>query len=489
MNDTLFSIGRILLGPWQLRRSQGGLWGLALIAVLCTLTAAVIGYVSGGTSHAWLVVIVVVAGMWGLGGWAMLVLNVFPQNHPTFARLVPHHAVRLRATLLCAWGALLVFAAAGSAACGLPVLACTTGVAATLVVVAAALRWPLLWMLGCFAPFVGQSFAQSTWVQETLAAVATIWTAWHWAIAGTMAAGSVAFLAALVRQGDARHVASYRSRRNSDLRFSLRAAGMVSLTPPDGAAGIVARADGSAYHAWMRHVLARPASSPMVRVQLGLGPSAHWTTRATGALVTFGICAVMVALFRFTALAPFLTGTLGGLSIGVVAGIIVPTMQSQAKLYQTRREQALLMLLPGVPRQGRLNRWLSGQLTLEFVASWVAALMLASLLDAMALAMVDPHARPLVGDGRAMIQVALIPLVAFSWRSWARVSAPTALNAMWPYLLGAVLTAATWGVHRATGLDYTGIGAVYVLLALAWFAVRWRRMANEPSAFPVGRVA
>ena len=489
MNDTLFSIGRIVLGPWQQRRSQGGLWGLAVIAALCTLLAAVVGVVSGGTTQAWRVVAVAIAGMWCLGGWAMLVLNVFPQNHPTFARLVPHHAARLRGALLSAWAVLLLFAAAASAACGWPVLAWTTGVAATLVAVAAALRWPLLWMLGCFAPFVGQALAASAWAHDALAVAATAWDAWRGAIACAVAIGGAAFLASLVRRGDARHAASYRTRGNNDLRFHLRAAGMVPLTPADGAAGLVSRAGGWAYHAWMRRVLARPGSAPMVRALLALGPSAHWTTRVTGGLVTFGICLFFVVLFRFTPLAPFLAGALGGLSVGAVAGIIVPTMQSRAKLYQTRREQSLVALLPGVPRQGRLNRWLSGRLTFEFLASWLAALLLATLLDVVATALADPQARANVGDGRAMMQAALIPLIAFHWGSWARMAAPTALNALWPYLAGMLLVAVTWGVHHASGLGYVEIGAAYALLAMAWFAVRWRRMASEPSAFPIGRVA
>ncbi|MEP6504575.1 MAG: hypothetical protein ABJD97_14650, partial [Betaproteobacteria bacterium] len=129
MNQDLSSIGRILVGPWQQRRSQGGLWGLALIALLCMLTAVAVGVVSGGSARSYAVVSIAVLGMGMLGGWAFLVLNVLEQNHPTFARLVPRHVGRLRATLVMAWMALVALAAVAATAFGSPTLAWATAVA------------------------------------------------------------------------------------------------------------------------------------------------------------------------------------------------------------------------------------------------------------------------------------------------------------------------------------------------------------------------
>jgi len=87
-----------------------------------------------------------------------------------------------------------------------------------------------------------------------------------------------------------------------------------------------------------------------------------------------------------------------------------------------------------------------------------------------------------------MMLTAMIPLAAYQWRRWYRLPPPTQLSALFPTLLGLALAVAAWGVDRATGLGYLPIGGVLSLLTLAWGAVRWRCMADEPSAFPVGRL-
>ena len=490
MNNDFSSIGRILVGPWQQRRNQGGLWGLGLIALLSTLVVAVVAMVNSGSARGYAAITVPVLGpLWMLGAWALLVLNVLEQNHPTFARLLPRQVGRLRVTLVAAWATAVGLAAMAAACIGLPALAWATATAAGLLALAAALRWPLLWLLGCLSPFFTLRAQQMAWVHGAIDAVAAIWQAGDWAIALAVAGGGAVFLAALVRHGDARHAASYLARKDNNLRYQRCAAGADPLVPADGVAGWATRLRAISYAAWMRRLLARPDTSPMSRMLLGLGPAAHWTTRVLGALTTLTICLFVVAFSQASAFAPYMAGALGGLSLGAVAGIVIPTLQGSARLHQMQREQALLALLPGVRRQGALNRWLSGYLSLQFVASWLVALALAVLLERVALALVPGHSGKDIGDGRGLVQAALIPLLALQWRPWARMRAPTQLNSMLPYLLGVALAALTWGLKRLTGLGYLEIGTLYALASLAWFAVRWRRMGREPSAFPVGRLA
>jgi hypothetical protein len=485
----LTSIGRVLLGPWQQRRNQAGLWGLAIIAFACILLVIAIGFARGGSARGFVLGTVVLLGMWSAGAWALLVLNVLEQNHPTFARLVPRQPRHLRAALLLSWAALIGFTALAGAAFSAPVLAWATAAAALLVVLAAALRWPLLWLLGCVAPFMTLRADEAAWVPVLLDRAGAFWTEDAWLVAPAVWAGGAAFLASLVRRGDARHVADHRARRSQSVRFQSRALGIQPLAAGDGPLCWPTRLSALPYTWWMRRTLARPGSSPMARALLGLGPAAHWTTRAGGVLVTVVLCLFAILACFLSPLSAGLGGAVSGLTFGALFGLVAPTLQFQARLHQTQREQALLMLLPGVARQGALNRWLSAYLTLQFVLTWGVALLVVRVLDVAASALAPEPVRSAIGDGRGLMAVAMIPLVAFQWRQWARMPAPTQWNAMLPYLLGLALGAATFVLRVSTGAGYVVIGAGYAALALAWFGVRWRRMGGEPSALPAGRLA
>jgi uncharacterized membrane protein len=52
-----------------------------------------------------------------------------------------------------------------------------------------------------------------------------------------------------------------------------------------------------------------------------------------------------------------------------------------------------------------------------------------------------------------------------------------------------VLVVAALGALNEGWLTLPGIAALYLPPPLAWCVVRWRRMADEPAAFPVGRLA
>jgi hypothetical protein len=99
------SLARILVAPWQQRRNASAWWGSALVVVLCFAAPVVLLAWSAFTSSAQMAAALRISAggsFWvGIGallvvGWAMFIGNVLQQNHPTYARLVPHHASQLR---------------------------------------------------------------------------------------------------------------------------------------------------------------------------------------------------------------------------------------------------------------------------------------------------------------------------------------------------------------------------------------------------------
>ena len=500
MNISLSSVGRILRGPIQQRRNQGGLWGLVLIVLVGALVPVAFFLAATQASgrdrlgigffvHSFEVIAMALLGLGLVGYWALLVANLLEQNHPTLARLVPRHAQHLRAVFVSMWLLAIALATAGPGVFTGDVLGWAAGSAVALAALAAAVRWPMLWFAGCFAPILTTSALRWPWFSQALSALLRTWQAAPLAITVVLVVAGAAGLMSLVRNGDARHVASHAARKCRNLRFQSRMAGIQPLTAVDGPQGWTTRISSVPYTWWMRRVLARTDSALTTRLLIGLGPGAHWTTRVGGAFLLLGLGIVFVAAASLASISREIPSTLSGLSFGMMFGLIVATLQTQARLHQTQREQALLMLLPGTPRGGALNRWLSGHLTLNFMASWLAA---GALMTSMGVAAerLDPgQIGRTLGQGRELLWVAMIPLIAYQWRRWYRMAAPTQLNALIPALLGLLLGAATWGTKLATGLGYAQIGTVVALVVLAWGACRWRRMGAEPSAFPVGRLA
>jgi hypothetical protein len=508
--DLLRSVGPILAAPWQQRRNVGSMWGL-LVVVAITALAPVALFVQslvtlvndspimGQSSEiaAELRHAAANAAAWALGAlalvvWAFIVGNLLDQNRPVMARLVPEHPARLRAALLVGWvAAVAFFALVVGVRLDAP-LACAAVAGPALAMLAASVRWPLMWLLGCAAPFAvnygmtpGGTFAA---VEHLVAA----WAEQRMAICAALVAASAALLVALIQDGGKRHVASDEARRNRIERFQMRARGGQPVAV--GLRGLFDEVLTRPYYAWWRFVFGRPATPVFSRVMLGLGPGAHWTAGFTAVFGSALAVAAATLLLEavgtaFPAVAAFVPEALASLSIGLLFGVVSPTLQMQARLHQTRREQILVSLLPGVPRGAALNRRLAWQLTAQFLASWLGGVVL--MLVCM---MVANHLRPealrmsILGIRDVMV-IATLPLVVLQWRPWARVAAPTQLNAMGALLLGSLIALAAIVGPRMGWFSQASVGAASFGAALAWCAMRWVRMGREPSAFPMGRLA
>lgn len=490
------ALARILAAPWHQRRNAGGRWGMALVLALCFAAPVVLytwSFVSGSRQQAAMLRISAGGSLWvGVGallavGWAMVVGNILQQNHPTQARLVPHHPGQLRLALLVAW------ALASLAAAALPgfafdaALAWGCGTAAALVALAAAMRWPLLWLVGIAAPFVVGGLTRMVGAFEFEDALRSGWIDHHLLATCLVATAGTSVLVLTIRNGGSKHMASYEARQR--LRQTVLAQ-HGALPVASGRWGWISglAVDGRPYAWWMARVLARPRSPVMSRLLLGLGPACHWTTR-----IFQGLWFVIVSVVACACVSLFIGNdmfayVLPWLAFSVLTGVASPALQAVPQLRQTQREQALLTLLPGVPRGARLNRWLAWQMTVSFLVASVCSLLVAWGLDAFADALRPGIAVKATGGMTFGVAAVLLPQVAWQWRHWARLPYSTGGIAQVPTVAAVVLGIGVMVLHAATGLGYVAVGVGFAVAALVYCVWRWSRMGAEPSAFPVGRL-
>ena len=493
-----FSLAHVLAAPWHQRRNAGGLWGIFVVVALCFSAPVVLLtwslFLEPGR-HAVLMRIAAGRSAWvGLAalliaGWAMLVGNVLRQNHPTIARLVPHHTGQLRLALLVAWALVsLVAAALPGFAFDAP-LGWACGVAAALALLAACLRWPVLWLLGIVAPF-GVNWLTHRYGEaaDFIEAIEAQWAAHQVLIAGVVVMAGAAVLTLLIRTGGTAHDASYQAARRLGRAVGTGLAGGAPATLPGwwrhfGTSAV------RPYARWMAHLLARGDSSVTSRLLLGLGPATHWTTRVFEAfwylVLSVGVCAAIdwfVGRGMFASVLPFLCFSL-------LSGVCTPTLQAVSRLPQSGREQALLMLLPGVPRGTRLNRWLAWQMSLTFVVAALCGVAVVVAFCAYADSLQPGVVADTAGGMLFALAAALLPQVAWQWRRWASMRGANGIReflpTLMPFLLGGVAMALRWTL----GVGYLTFGVVAMAASLLWCAWRWHRMASEPTAFPVGRLA
>jgi hypothetical protein len=136
-----------------------------------------------------------------------------------------------------------------------------------------------------------------------------------------------------------------------------------------------------------------------------------------------------------------------------------------------------------------LNRSLAWELSAQFLLAWLGALVSMLLFSLLARHLGHPAVDLAYGDARAIMVLATLPLVTLQWRRWARLPAPTSLNAGAPSLLGLALAAVAFFGQTAGWFTLAEAGIAFALAAFAWCALRWWRMGTEPGAFPVSRLA
>lgn len=362
---SLLAVHRALwLQPWQQRRgSRHWPWVAAtpLLLALPALAVAALGRISTGA------LIEALCLVWLTWLWWMQADGLLRQNRPALARLVPGHAAALRLSLVAqgmlvtaAVVALLALAVDGS-------LRWVWLVAPMVVTLAWLAREPWLWLaFGIASPMLGSLRAFMQFMSALPLA------------AQALALASLAVLLGLcVGQGGRLH----RSADARERRWNRSAAAVSEGRPtPAGQHGPLLRALQRLFdwplRLWRHRVLAAGSEAPVaVRLDLGLDSGGRWSQQLWVALL---ILAATVALV--TAIAPrhdlstlqLIDAGRFGLGIGLYAAIAGTLHTRLGQLWARRREQALLVLLPGAPLGGEVaaleRRWRR-----EWLLTWGAA--------------------------------------------------------------------------------------------------------------------
>jgi len=417
--------------------------------------------------------------------WLTELSSAQRQNHPNAAGLVPRHVQRLRETLVAVY---LAAALAMAAALGLVfghALAWGLAAGLTMLFVALLLRHPWLWAIWWLVPaFAGKWTKTSPW-QALQELALTVYETQPLALAAVGLLLLPWLASRFVHGGGAAHAASFKRNEQRRRAMQLASMGQSNVRDQGRAAQLFGEVFLSVYRRWMRHLIAnaRPtARSVMARVELACGANAHWTTHLGSVFVFAGIAALVWAIAHFGYGMQgwqFIDKGRHGIAIGITFAAVLPSLSARAALYSTRREQALLMLLPGMPRGAALNQRLARRQMLHFLVGWAgAAVLLRLILD-------DSDAANAVHG----YVICWLPAGLLLWRDWSRLPPPTTANAAMT-LLAIVLAmgvsgAAVWWLKWSPDLLFVAVALVTLALG-TW---RWRRLARYPQAFPVSRRA
>jgi hypothetical protein len=430
--------------------------------------------------------------LWGHQFAALLRLD-----HPHFARLLPGHGATLRRAAVALWAALVgvcaVVAAivafglgAGIGEASRAAQLTALGAGGTLLFVALALRWWWLWVLIWLLAFRSLVPAPLRELVHSAALLAREpWLAAPWLATLLGLAAMAVVLVSIFGRGDAAHARSYAARENMRRIFE---AGSVGQKPTLAAYGRWGEWLGRPWQrmadAWQAHLTAHANPSPasvLARADLVLYGAQHWL-RQVGVLapllLLLGLGWAAAVFLGGVDVRLLLSNAAFGAGIGLVCMLLGMATGWPGALWTSRREQALLMLLPGMPQGAALNRALAWRSARSYLLMWLALL---PIFGAVAWVGGALHAL-------AMPAVAL-PMVAWLWRDPSHLRAPTPAGTALPFFVCLILGAGSAAVLREYPALLGPWLAVLVLISLPAVAWRWRRVSARPQALPAGRLA
>lgn len=485
---TATQLNLTLLAAWR-QRDRESPWGRRLIAALILLMAAV-GFVLMEGPARWALpgaaLLIAVHG-----SWMVLGFNLQEQNHPNAARHLPGHLTALRAAALTGWAlaslltTLLTWALLPPGAAFASWQALLLGNAAVAVFTFWSMRAWWLWVAGAFiGPALGalRGLLEPPWM--------ALVHLWHQQPTGMLALALLAMAGLVVvafGTGDARHRQTYDRQRLMRNAQRLQLQGK-AVTPAEalGGLGRITRPFDAVLWAWRDRVVARAdnqkAASVLERLELVLHGNQHWTYQLMGlgtTCVLLGVIVGLVLMFTAATLNDLLLHGSYGIVIGWLSALLQPVMARSQALWQSRREQALLRLLPGVPQGADLNR---GVAWLGLRQAGAVCLLLAAALLPLAWAT----------DLKLPAWAALVAVpwaVAAATRPSARMRAPSALTGALPMLVCFPLAAVAEFAGQWLGWSPQAVALPVLLGSAALGLWRWRRLAHEPAALPAGRLA
>lgn len=473
---------QMLLAFWR-QRDREAPWARRLLSILVLLSVGAIVCFAADMRPMLLASCTVLA-MTVL--WTVIAGDLLQQNHPHAARFVPGHVRRLREVALAVW-ALTSLACATALWLFVPrtpsFVALLLFSAASLAFMAWAARTWTLWLVASFGPplFFGAGLDRrlaplwhalyELWAGQPLSILALCLLALGWAITR------------LFGNGDAAHRESYacqdRVRRAAKEGPGIGHAGPSAFGKPGEWVGQPFQRAASA---WLRHVVtqAQPTRrSVMSRAEVVLHGQQHWLRQVMGILV--GLC---IAVLSCTVAFSLAGGSMGnwskgayGMAIGLASMGFNPGFALPPMLWRTRREQALLRLLPGMPQGQDLNRAVAVMAMRHTFIAWTAT---SAGLAVLAWA---------AGD-LALLCLAFgaLPLsVGWLLHRPALMRPPTAWTAVAP-VFAFLLTA--WGMyalHQKLDIPLLALAGASLTAAVLLGLWRWHAVMAAPTALPAGR--
>ncbi len=487
-----------LRAPWLWGRNDGSLWAMRLyfgLAVLLLWAPAVAALWSMPPRAAWTTVggLLLTALTMAWSGQFAALLRL---DHPHAAHTVPGHSRALRRTALGLW-ALLVAACSAAATLGAALLydggwpgalrvglVVALGTGTLLLFVAASMRWWWLWVPVCVAPsFIGVRVWRN-FLFGTGSALQQLWQAQPLAVTLAVLVAQGLLLTRIFGRGDAEHVRIHASRERLRRASAQARAGQRPALAAYGLWGErLSRPVQLLADTWLRHCLSRAkaeGASVMARAEVVLYGPEHWARQLPvflGVQAFLALCIVVTASFTGLEIARFLEA--GRLGIGIGLGVMAfgAVLNLPAALWASRREQALLVLLPGMPQGAALNRALAWRQWRQCLLLWAA------LMPAFGVLLWVGEAPALAFLGTAL------PLSAWLWRDLARQRGSRPGAAFVPLALCTLASVASMLLlSRVPGALWPWALGLLVLTAvlLRW---RWQRLAQWPGALPAGRLA
>lgn len=484
MNIT--SLMPLLLAPWQQRNREQPWVRRIIYSVVLAMVAASVLLLEGPARWA-------VASTVGLllliVCWMVVASSLLEQNHPHAARFVPGHLRRLQQAAMLGWAfSSAVPALAMWLLLPLPVspelLLLASSSLMCFVLWSTRNMW--LWIVLTIASPLLPAF-QPQW-QPLWRGLASLWQANATGLLLLALLAQAALVLRFFSRGDEGHQARYsrlmRMRQLSRMALEGRQASAAALGGPfEWLARPFAKAD----KAWLRHLLARASGgegSVMDRAEVVLHGQQHWLKQLLVQLLVLVFVMVVFAATQTSVArdAGAFTHASIGLGIGLASAGLNPALALPFALWHSRREQALLRLLPGMPLGMRLNRAIAWRQLRQFLVSW-----------AITTAFVLPVAW--AGDNPFLLwtMAAALPMgVLLLTRAPARTGRPTFSSTVAPGVIIFMLGGLLHGGSLALGLGVAGIAASsvgIVALAGALLAWRWRRLSAAPTALPAGRLS